>query len=125
LPDQPVRTMSTGERTKAELAAGVSLGVDYILMDEPFSGKDVFTRRNFLKIMAGSLRENETILLCTHQVEEIEHFIDRVLVLHEGKLAADADMDELHQSGNTLLGLLRDTTGYDEQRAAALFLNEE
>jgi len=125
LPDQPVRTMSTGERAKAELAAGVSLGADYILMDEPFSGKDVFTRRDFLKIMAGSLRENETILLSTHQVEEIESFIDRVLILHEGKLAADADMDDLHQSGGTLLGLLRETTGYDEQHAAALFLQEE
>ena len=50
------------------------------------------------------------------------HFIDRSLVLHDGKLMADADIDVLHCSGGTLLGLLRDTTGYDEQRAAQLFL---
>jgi ABC-2 type transport system ATP-binding protein len=125
LPGQPVCSMSTGERAKAELAAGVSLGADYILMDEPFSGKDVFTRRDFLKIMAGSLRENETILLSTHMVAEIEHFIDRALILHEGKLAADTGMDELHECGGTLLGLLRDATGYDEQRAAALFSQKE
>ncbi len=125
LPERPVRSMSTGERAKAELAAGVSLGADYILMDEPFSGKDVFTRRDFLKIMAGSLRDTETILLSTHLVEEVESFIDRALVLHEGKLAADTDMDDLHQSGGTLLSLLRETTGYDEQRATALFLQEE
>jgi ABC-2 type transport system ATP-binding protein len=122
LPEQPICSMSTGERAKAELSAGVSLGADYMLMDEPFSGKDVFTRRDFLKIMAGSLRENETILLSTHFIEEVEHFIDRALVLHDGKLAADADMDELHNGGGTLLGLLRDTIGYDEQRAALLFL---
>jgi ABC-2 type transport system ATP-binding protein len=122
LPEQPIRSMSTGERAKAELAAGVSLGADYILMDEPFSGKDVFTRRDFLKIMAGSLRENETILLSTHLIEEVEYFIDRALVLHEGRLAADMDMDELHQNGGTLLGLLRDATGYDEHRAAELFV---
>jgi len=125
LPDQPVRSMSTGERAKAELAAGVSIGADYVLMDEPFSGKDVFTRRDFLKIMAGSLRDNETILLSTHLVGEVEHFIDRALVLHKGKLAADADMDDLHQSGGTLPGLLRDATGYDEQRAAELFSQED
>ena len=124
LPAQPVRSMSTGQRAQAELAAGVSLGTDYILMDEPFTGKDVFTRRDFLKIMAGSLRDNETILLSTHLVEEIEHFIDRALVLHEGKLAADRDMDDLHQSGGTLLELLRDATGYDEQRALKLFVQE-
>ena len=122
LPEQPIRSMSTGERAKAELSAGVSLGADYMLMDEPFSGKDVFTRRDFLKIMAGSLRENETILLSTHLIEEVEHFIDRALVLHDGKLAADADIDDLHRKGGTLLGLLRDTTGYDEQQAAQLFV---
>lgn len=124
LPRRAIRSMSTGERAKAELAAGVSLGADYILMDEPFSGKDVFTRRDFLKILAGGLRENETVLLSTHLVEEVERFIDRVLVLHEGELMADADVDELHQGGETLLGVLRKTTGYDEQRAAKLFLQD-
>lgn len=121
LADRPVCRMSTGERAKAELAAGFSLGADYILMDEPFTGKDVFTRRDFLKIMAGSLRDNETILLSTHQVDEIEPLIDRVLIMHEGKLAADMGMDDLYQNGDTLLGLLKKTTGYDEQRAAKLF----
>ena len=124
LPDQPVRIMSTGERAKAELAAGVSLGADYILMDEPFSGKDVFTRRDFLKIMAGSLHENETILLSTHLVEEIEYFIDRVLVLHKGRLEADVNMDEMHRDGRSLLDLLREVTGFDEKNAALLFAQD-
>jgi len=121
LSGRPVRSMSTGERAKAELAAGVSLGADYILMDEPFSGKDVFTRRDFLKILAGSLHDDETILLSTHQVDEIEQLIDRVLIMHQGKLAVDMEMDALYQSGGTLMGLLRETTGYDERRAARLF----
>lgn len=121
LPTRPVQSMSTGERAKAELAAGVSLGVDYILMDEPFTGKDVFTRRDFLRIMAGSLRENETILLSTHQIDEVEHFIDRALVLHHGKLVMDTDMDAIHQQGGSLLNLLHEVTGHNDHRIAELF----
>lgn len=121
LPDSPVRYMSKGERAKAELAAGFCKGADYILMDEPFSGKDVFTRRDFLKIMAGSLHENETILLSTHLVEEVELFIDRALILHKGSLVADTDLDELRNSGGSLMTLLRECTGYDDKRAADLF----
>lgn len=113
--------MSTGERAKAELSAGVSLGVDYILMDEPFSGKDIFTRRDFLKIMAGGLRENETILISTHLIDDIEHLIDRVLVLHDGKLAEDMEIDTLHQNGGSLVSLLQNVTGYDDHRIFELF----
>lgn len=121
LPEVPIRNMSKGEQAKAELAAGLCRGVAYILMDEPFSGKDVFTRRDFLGIMAGSLREDETLLLSTHLVSEVEQFLDRVLVLHEGELKADVEMDALRESGETLLTLLAEKTGYDETRAARIF----
>jgi len=124
LPDRPVRHMSTGERAKAELAAGFSRGADYILLDEPFSGKDVFTRHDFLKIMAGSLRGSETILLGTHLVEEVENVLDRVLVLHEGRLAADVELDALRSRGETLMDLMRAAAKYDETRAARLFAGE-
>lgn len=121
LPYYPIRQMSKGERAKAELAAGVCKGTDYILMDEPFANKDVFTRRDFLKILAGGLRDNETILLSTHLVEEVEHFIDRALVLNKGKLAADITLDELREEGSSLIALLSETMEYDEKRASSLF----
>lgn len=122
LPERSVRSMSRGQRTKAELAAGLCKGADYIFMDEPFANKDVFTRKDFLKIMAGSLKEHETIVLSTHLVEEVENFIDRVLVLHKGKLTADVGMDELRSKGGSLLTLLSEHTGYDETSAASLFI---
>ena len=85
-------------------------------MDEPFLGKDVFTRRDFLKMMAASLHGEETILLCTHQIEEIEHFLDRAIVLSQGKVAADLTIDELRESGKALLGLMQEISGYDGER---------
>lgn len=121
LPQRSVRSMSKGQRTKAELAAGLCKGADYIFMDEPFANKDVFTRKDFLKIMAGSLKENETIVLSTHLVEEVENFIDRALIMHKGKLTADVEMDDLRSRGESLMVLLSEHTGYDETSVASLF----
>lgn len=114
--DQPIGAFSKGQQAKLELAAGFSRGAKYILMDEPFLGKDVFTQRDFLKLMAGSLRGSETILLATHQVEEVEHFLDRAVILHEGRIAADLSVDSLRESGKTLLEVMQEVSGYDAER---------
>ncbi len=122
---QQIGKMSTGQRAKVEVAAGMSKRAKYILMDEPFLGKDVFTRRDFLKLMAGSLHGEETILLASHHVEEIEPFIDRAVILHKGRLAADTVMDDLMEEGKTLMELLQKATGYDPEKYRRLFDGEE
>ncbi len=103
LPDAPISTFSKGQKGKAELAAGCSKGADYIIMDEPFIDKDIFTRKDFIKVLAGSLKENETIILCTHFVEETQNLMDRVLILNEGKIAADIEMESLEENGGSIV----------------------
>lgn len=120
LPDRRISTFSTGQRTKAELAAGCCRGASYLLMDEPFLGKDVFTRRDFLRILAGNMTENETILISSHLVEEIESTIDRAVILHHGCITADVEMDALRESGNTLLELLAEKTGRKQKQSFIL-----
>lgn len=122
---QLIGKMSTGQRAKVEVAAGMSKRAKYILMDEPFLGKDVFTRRDFLKLMAGSLRGEETILLASHHVEEIEPFIDRAVILHKSHLAADVVLDDLMDEGGNLMDVLQKATGYDSQKYRSLFDGEE
>lgn len=95
--------MSTGQRARLELAAGFAKRADYYLMDEPFLGKDPFTRRDFIKLMGATLHGNETILLSTHHLEDVEHFLDRALIFHKGSLADDVLTDALHERGETLL----------------------
>ena len=121
LPDRPVRQMSTGQRAQAELAAGFCRGTGYILMDEPFANKDAFTRQDFLKLMAGGLSDEQAILLSTHLIQEAEPVISRALILHEGSIARDIDMEELREGGKTLLDVFAEVTGYDPKRAARLF----
>lgn len=114
--DRPIRTFSKGQQSKLEVAAGFSKRARYILMDEPFLGKDLFTRKDFLKLMASSLHDQETIILSTHQIDEIEHYLDRAIILHQGKVAADLTLDEIHLSGKSLADAMQEATGYDPTR---------
>ncbi len=124
-PRQRIKKMSTGQRAKVEVAAGMAKHAQYLLMDEPFLGKDLLTRRDFLKLLAGSLHGGETILLATHYVEEAEPFLDRAVILHRGRVTADVEMDALHAAGDTLAGALQKAAGYDPQRYLRLFADEE
>ena len=122
---QKIGKMSTGQRAKLEIAAGMAKRAKYLLMDEPFLGKDIFTRRDFLKLMAGSLRGEETILIASHYVEELEPFIDRAIILHQSQLAADVMIDDLREQGETLTALLQHATEYDAEKALRLFADDE
>jgi ABC-2 type transport system ATP-binding protein len=116
-----IKTFSNGQKAKLEVSAGFAKGAKYILMDEPFLGKDMLTRRDFLKLMISSLRENETILISTHQLNEIENFIDRAIILRHGLIKADFYMDEIKEQGKSLPEIMMEVTGYDENRYKILF----
>lgn len=114
--DVRISRLSTGQKARVELAAGFAKRASYYLMDEPFLGKDVFTRKDFIKLMSAVLRGEETILITTHYLDDIEHFLDRALVLHQGRIADDFMMEELEESGQTLLERMSKTSGWDPQR---------
>ena len=105
--------LSTGQKARVELAAGFAKRAAYYLMDEPFLGKDPFTRKDFIKLMSGTLHGGETILLTTHYLEDVEHFLDRALIVHEGRIAEDVLVDDLHESGDTLLTRMAKACGWN------------
>lgn len=111
-----IRTMSKGQKAKVETAAGFSKGADIILMDEPFSGKDMVTRKEFLKLINTSLRTDETILIATHLVDEIENMLDRAIILKYGRIAGDFYMDEIRQQGISLAEKYLEAGGYESER---------
>ncbi|HHY83424.1 MAG TPA: ABC transporter ATP-binding protein [Clostridiales bacterium] len=120
-PIKKIRTFSYGQKAKLEITAGFSKRAKYILMDEPFQGKDLLTRQDFLKLMVSSIRDDETILISTHQLNEIDNFIDRAIILRYGLIKADLYMDELREQGKTLNDVMKEITGYDEKRYKTLF----
>ena len=120
LEDKPIKKMSKGQKAKAEVAAGMAKRTKYIIMDEPFIGKDMFTRQDFMQALAGSLTGEETIFITTHEIDEIENFIDRALILKDNTIAANVMMDDLRQQGKSLTGLLKEVSGYQDGGFTAL-----
>ena len=80
---KPIRSFSTGQQNQFEVILALCQGADYILMDEPFAGNDVFNREDFYKVLLGILEPNETIILSTHLIEEVSGFLGRDI--HERK----------------------------------------
>ncbi|MEA4891406.1 MAG: ABC transporter ATP-binding protein [Peptococcaceae bacterium] len=115
---QPLRRLSTGQKNQFEVILALCQGADYILMDEPFAGNDVFNREDFYKVLLGILEPAETLLLSTHLLEEVENFIGRAILIHRGEIAGDISMQELEETGNTLMNYVKETYGYKSDRVS-------
>ena len=115
---QVLRDFSTGQKNQFEVILSLCQGADYILMDEPFAGNDVFNREDFYKVLLGILEPSETVLLSTHLLEEVEKFIGRALLIRQGKIVGDAAMLELEESGKGLLDYVKETYHYKPDRVS-------
>lgn len=114
--DRKAGRLSNGEQAKLEIAIGFSKGARYLLLDEPFLGKDLFARRDFLQMMAAIMREDETLIVATHLIDEIENFLDRAVILRYGRLKSDVLMDDLRAAGHTLTEWMAAACDYDSGR---------
>ena len=114
--DRPAGKLSTGQKNQLEVILALCQGADYILMDEPFAGNDVFNREDFYKVLLGILEPTETVLLSTHLLEEVEHFIGRAVLLRQGRVVGDVTTEELEDSGRTLMDYVKETYRYRSDR---------
>ncbi|MFC5405314.1 ATP-binding cassette domain-containing protein [Cohnella soli] len=103
-----IRTFSKGQKMKLEICAGLAKRADYLIMDEPFVGKDVFSRRDSLKRMIDGLTGEETVLLTTHLIDEIENVIDRAIILHKGIIRTDFYIDDMRAQGLSLADIMQE-----------------
>ena len=110
------RSLSTGQKNQLEVTLALCQGADYILMDEPFAGNDVFNREDFYKVLLGILEPTETVVLSTHLLEEVEHFIGRAVLLRQGRIVGDVTTGELEDSGRTLMDYVKETYHYRSDR---------
>jgi ABC-2 type transport system ATP-binding protein len=105
--DRKARGLSRGMRQRLEIAVGMSRGADFVLMDEPFLGEDVFARRALVQIIIESLTDDSCFVIATHQVQEVEPLLSRAVVLRAGRVAADEDVERLRERGDSVLSLIR------------------
>ena len=116
--NKTIRSFSSGQKNQFEVILALSQGADYILMDEPFAGNDIFNREDFYKVLLGILEPQETILLSTHLLEEVQHFIGRAVLLHQGTVAGDVTTFQLEEEGLSLMDYVKETYHYQADRVS-------
>ena len=116
--NKPIGSMSTGQKNQFEVIMALSQGADYILIDEAFAGNDIFNREDFYKVLLGILRENETVILSTHLIEEVSDFIGRAVLIRGGEIIGDVTTLELMEKGDNLVSYVKRAYNYRADRVS-------
>jgi ABC-2 type transport system ATP-binding protein len=95
-PGMKVRAMSKGMIVQLHLALVMAIDAKLLVLDEPTLGLDIMYRKQFYQnLLEDYFDENKTIIITTHQVEEIEHILTDLMFIREGKIVLAATMDEV------------------------------
>ncbi len=95
-PTMKVKEMSKGMVVQLHLALVMAIDAKLLVLDEPTLGLDVMYRKQFYQnLLEDYFDENKTIIITTHQVEEVEHILTDLMFIREGKIVLSASMDEL------------------------------
>lgn len=78
---QRLTSMSLGQQKKALIALSLACNTPYIFMDEPTNGMDIPSKSTFRRLVASMADENRTIIISTHQVDDLEGLIDSVTIM--------------------------------------------
>lgn len=95
--------LSGGQRRRAAIAGVLALGCSKLILDEPTAGLDPGGRRELLRLLSRLNRSGMTIVLVTHNMDEVAQVAERALVLSAGRIAVDAPVRELFARHRKLL----------------------
>lgn len=87
--------LSYGQKKKFLISFGLSTKCRLLVLDEPTNGLDIPSKAIFRRVMAGSLDEDQLVIISTHQVRDVENLIDRVLMLEKGRFIMQKNIYEL------------------------------
>ncbi|MCF0190403.1 MAG: ABC transporter ATP-binding protein [Marinilabiliaceae bacterium] len=107
--DVKLNTLSMGQKKKVFLSFALATNVSLLLMDEPTNGLDIPSKSQFRKAVAQSMREDQTILISTHQIRDIESMLDHIILIDESEVLLNATVGEILDKLLFADYLMRDT----------------
>ena len=90
-----IEGLSKGMQQKIQLVAAFIHNPELLILDEPFSGLDPINTKLAKDILLGLKREGKTIILSTHQMDQVERTCDRILMINRGKRVLYGSLDEI------------------------------
>ena len=104
---QKIETLSKGMKTRLHLIIILSIDSEFLILDEPTLGLDVLVRRDFQDRLVQDYFNNHdkkrSVLITTHQIDEVESILTRVLFIKEGRITLDVKKSELQQRYSKLI----------------------
>jgi ABC-2 type transport system ATP-binding protein len=102
--DHKVKQLSKGMVAQLHLALVMAIDARLLVLDEPTLGLDILYRKQFYtSLLNDYFDEERTIVITTHQVEEIEHILTDLIFIRDGRIALNATMEEVEQRYSELL----------------------
>lgn len=92
-----ISSLSYGQKKKLALAFSLAANTKVLLLDEPTNGLDIPAKTVFRKLVAESIDENKIFLISTHQVRDMKHLIDPILILDKGIIIFNRTIQEIEQ----------------------------
>ena len=93
--DVNLKALSMGQKKKIYMSVALATNARLMLMDEPTNGLDIPSKSQFRKVIAGNLDENQTVIISTHQVKDVELLLDHVTMIDEKKVLINDRIENL------------------------------
>ncbi len=96
--DKKIKTLSKGMKTQLHLAVSLAADTNLLILDEPTHGLDILFRKQlYSSVLEDYFNEEKSLLISTHQIEEVEHILSDVIFINKGKILLHATIEELGQ----------------------------
>lgn len=87
--------MSQGQRKKVAITLALAAHTPLLLMDEPTNGLDIPSKATFRRLVASLIDDDQTVIISTHQVRDLESLIDTVLILDQRQILLNKTLNEI------------------------------
>lgn len=107
--NRKIADLSKGNVARVKIILGFAQNAKYTILDEPFSGIDIFKREDFLGVMTKYISDEQSIIITTHEIAEIEMIADDVILIDEGKLSLVFNAEETREEeGKSIIDKMRE-----------------
>ena len=89
--------LSHGQRKKFLIAFALATNCQMLILDEPTNGLDIPSKSQFRKILVSSVTDDQLVIISTHQVKDIDTIIDKVVVMDEGEIIYQENIEAISQ----------------------------
>lgn len=124
--NQPIRTLSLGQKMRAELGAAFLYDAKILFLDEPTIGVDFYSKEAIIMFLKKIRETGVTIILTSHDIDDVRDLCKRVIVLDHGNIVVDTKIEDLNLNDRrTLVVELKKGKEYSLNKAYSHFLNKD